>query len=101
MCIISRKKKMTCSLQCEATCDPLKCKSDKTGEKPSCKPLVSGGAVAGIVVGLWFLISLCIMMLCFMKRRKQKEAKDEAEITNRDNQLQAGILRIELAGIRE
>ncbi|CAL6089046.1 Hypothetical_protein [Hexamita inflata] len=101
MCIISRKKKMICSLQCEATCDPLKCKSDKTGEKPSCKPLVSGGAVAGIVVGLWFLISMCIMTLCFLKRRKQKEAKDEAEITSRDNKLQAGILRIELAGIRE
>ncbi|CAL6058288.1 Hypothetical_protein [Hexamita inflata] len=102
MCIISRKKKMTCSLQCEATCDPLKCKSDKTGEKPSCKPLVSGGAIAGIVIGLWFLISLFVMMLCFIKRRKQKEQKDEAYAKNsRENQVQSGVLRIELAGIRE
>ncbi|CAL5993811.1 Hypothetical_protein [Hexamita inflata] len=109
-CIMSRKSKMTCSVQCEATCDPLKCKSDKTGEEPSCKLLMSGGAVAGITIGIWLFFSLFIMLLCCCKRRKQKEEKDEIHLINSeeyvnnnveyvDNEIYVGVL--EVAKIQE
>ncbi|CAL6097703.1 Hypothetical_protein [Hexamita inflata] len=97
-CIISKNIQMICSVQCETTCDPSKCKSDQTGENPSCKSKLSGGAIAGIVIGLWLLFSLSIITLCFIKRRNLKQ-KEKSSVC-RDNQVQ-GVLRIELAGLHE
>ncbi|CAL6101044.1 Hypothetical_protein [Hexamita inflata] len=88
------QKQFVCSVQCEDSCDQKKCKTDITGERPSCRSdvsVISGGIIAAIVISVWILVSLMVMLFCLIKRRKQKEQENGSR--------QSGILRVELAGL--
>ncbi|CAL6078474.1 Hypothetical_protein [Hexamita inflata] len=88
------QKQFVCSLKCEDSCDQKKCKTDITGERPSCRSdvsVISGGIIAAIVISIQILVSLMVMLFCLIKRRKQKEKEKEVR--------QSGILRVELVGL--